>query len=155
MHAIDLMVVVFLVLLNGFFAMAELAIVSSRTSGLRQLAADGGWGAQEALALTVDPTRFLATVQIGMTLVAILNGAFTDAAFGDPIETWLSLSSGISLRQDLRDRYCRHRSRLPDAGCRRTRPQADRAEISGNNRLPACTTTHPCDQSHRPIGVVS
>ena len=96
MHAIDLMVVVFLVLLNGFFAMAELAIVSSRTSGLRQLAADGGWGAQEALALTVDPTRFLATVQIGMTLVAILNGAFTDAAFGDPIETWLKIYPAVS-----------------------------------------------------------
>ncbi|MGA2398855.1 MAG: hemolysin family protein [Steroidobacteraceae bacterium] len=89
MHAADLLVVVFLILLNGLFAMTELAIVSSRPSRLRQLAADGRSGAEEALRLGADPTRFLATVQIGMTLIAILNGAFTAGAFGEPIENWL------------------------------------------------------------------
>jgi len=96
MHADDLLVVIFLVLLNGFFAMAELAIVSARPSGLRQLAADGRWGAQEASALAADPTHVLATVQVGMTLVAILNGAFTAAAFGDPIERWLKIYPAVS-----------------------------------------------------------
>jgi putative hemolysin len=96
MHAADLLVVVFLVLVNGFFAMAEMSLVSSRPGALRQLAADGRWGAPEALALTSDPTRFLATVQIGMTLVAILNGAFTGAAFGEPIEAWLKTYPAIS-----------------------------------------------------------
>ena len=63
---------------------------------MRQLAADGQRGAPEALALILDPSRVLATVQIGMTMVAILNGAFTGAAFGDPLETWLKSFPAVS-----------------------------------------------------------
>ena len=77
MVALEIIVVVLLVLLNGFLAMAELAIVSSRRSRLEQLAAKGHSGARAALDLADDPGRFLATVQVGLTSIGILAGAFS------------------------------------------------------------------------------
>ena len=71
-----------LVLLNGFFAMSELAIVSSRRGILKQRAENGSRGAAAALKLSDDPTRFLSTVQIGITLIGIVAGAVSGAAFG-------------------------------------------------------------------------
>jgi putative hemolysin len=74
-----------LVLLNGFFAMSELAIVSSRRGILKQRADSGSRGAAAALRLSDEPTRFLSTIQIGITLIGIIAGAVSAAAFGDEL----------------------------------------------------------------------
>ena len=76
-------VIVLLLLVNGFFAMAEIAIVSSRRSRLEQLA-DAAVPMPTALALAEDPGPFLAAVQMGMTLIGILAGALSAAALADP-----------------------------------------------------------------------
>jgi len=79
---VNLVIVLALILLNGLFALAELAVVSSRRARLQALADRGRSGAQSALALHADPGRFLSSVQIGITLVGIVNGAFSGEAFG-------------------------------------------------------------------------
>ncbi len=81
----EIAIVFFLVLLNGFFAMSELAIVSSRRARLKPLADRGHRGARRVLRLAEEPTRFLATVQIGITLVGIFAGAYSGAAFAAPL----------------------------------------------------------------------
>ncbi|RAI45171.1 hemolysin family protein [Rhodoplanes roseus] len=68
--------------LNGFFAMAELAVVSSRRIRLQQMAEEGRPGAAQALALADDPGRLLSAVQVGITLIGILSGAFGGATLG-------------------------------------------------------------------------
>ena len=82
-------IIAFLILLNGVFALSELAVVSSRRARLRVLAAAGRKGARRALALSSDPGRFLSTVQIGITLVGILAGAYSGATFGNDLAQWL------------------------------------------------------------------
>jgi putative hemolysin len=77
MPLVEILLVLGLVLLNGLLAMAEMAIVSARRAGLRQLAEQGHAGARAALRLQADPNRFLSTVQAGITLVGVLNGAFS------------------------------------------------------------------------------
>lgn len=76
----DILLVLVLVLLNGVFAMSEIAIVSSRRVRLLQMAEDGRTGAQYALQLAAEPTRFLSSVQVGITSIGILNGAIGEAA---------------------------------------------------------------------------
>jgi putative hemolysin len=71
----EIFVVILLILLNGFFAMSELAIVSARRARLKPLADAGHKGARKAIELGEDPTLFLSTVQIGITLVGIVAGA--------------------------------------------------------------------------------
>ncbi len=78
----DLLIVFALIVLNGLLAMSELAIISSRTIRLKARAEQGSRGAKTALALANDPGRFLSTVQIGITLVGILSGAFSGATLG-------------------------------------------------------------------------
>ena len=80
----DLIIIAGLILLNGIFAMSELAIVSARTGKLRAAAAGGSAGARTAIELAEDPGRFLSTVQIGITLVAIISGAYSGASLGGP-----------------------------------------------------------------------
>ena len=82
---IDVAVIAGLVVLNGLFAMSELAIISSRPARLRGAAERGSRGAAMALALTEDPGRFLSTVQTGITLISIVAGAFSGASLGAPI----------------------------------------------------------------------
>ena len=77
---IDLLLVFVLILLNGLFAMSEIAIVSSRRARLVQMADEGSSGAQRALQLSAEPTRFLSSVQVGITSIGILNGAIGEAA---------------------------------------------------------------------------
>ncbi|MDI5921590.1 hemolysin family protein [Halomonas sp. LR5S13] len=79
---LDTLIVLALILLNGLLAMSELAIVSSRPTRLKTRAAGGSRGARIALALSEDPGRFLSTVQIGITLVGVLSGAFSGATLG-------------------------------------------------------------------------
>ena len=89
MAALDLAILLLLILLNGVFAMSELAIVSSRTSRLQTRADEGSSGAKAALALAEDPTRILSTVQIGITLIGIVTGYFGGARLSGPLATLL------------------------------------------------------------------
>jgi putative hemolysin len=79
--AIDLLLVTLLILLNGLLAMSELAVVSSRRARLVQMAESGRAGARHALQLASSPTRFLSSVQVGITSIGILSGAIGEAAF--------------------------------------------------------------------------
>jgi putative hemolysin len=83
----EIVVVLLLILLNGFFAMSELAIVSSRRARLKLLADRGHRGARRALRLVENPTQFLATVQVGITLVGIVAGAYSGATLSAPLAT--------------------------------------------------------------------
>jgi len=78
----DFAVAIALILLNGVFSLSELAIVSVRKARLKILADQGRTGAKAALALADDPGRFLSTIQIGITLIGIVAGAYSGAAFG-------------------------------------------------------------------------
>jgi putative hemolysin len=81
----DIVLIVALIALNGVFAMSELAIVSSREARLRAMAKSGSAGAKAALQLAADPSRFLSTVQIGITLIGILAGAYSGSTLGGPL----------------------------------------------------------------------
>ena len=72
-------------MLNGLFSMSELAIVSARPAKLRVAAEKGSQGARVALALTADPGKLLSTVQIGITLIALVTGAFSEGALSGPV----------------------------------------------------------------------
>ncbi len=85
----DLLLIVVLILLNGVFAMSEIAVVSSRKARLQNLSDDGSLGAEAALKLHQEPSSFLSTIQVGITLVGILNGAVGEAAVADPLAAWL------------------------------------------------------------------
>jgi putative hemolysin len=85
MPLFDIAVLLGLVLLNGFFAMSELAVVSSRRPRLKMLADSGNAGAERAIKLADDPSSFLSSVQIGITLIAILTGVVGEASFADPL----------------------------------------------------------------------
>ena len=96
---LDLVIILELVLVNGLFAMSELAIVSARRPRLEALAARGKTGAQVALDLSADPGRFLSTVQIGITLIGILAGAYSGASLGHPTAErllWLGLDQELT-----------------------------------------------------------
>ena len=86
MLILELIVVLALFMLNGFFAMAEFAIVSSRRSHLARLLKEGRPGAEAALALVDDPARMLAAVQIGFTTSAMLAGIFSGATLAERLE---------------------------------------------------------------------
>ncbi|KAB0675813.1 hemolysin family protein [Aureimonas leprariae] len=85
MLLLNALIVFFLVILNGFFAMSELALVSAKRSRLQQLAEEGSRRARSALKLTEDPTAFLSTVQVGITLVGIIAGAYGGSVFSEPL----------------------------------------------------------------------
>ncbi|MCK9532916.1 MAG: hemolysin family protein [Gammaproteobacteria bacterium] len=85
MPVFELIVVALLILLNGFFAMAELAVISSRRARLQAMADEGSRGARAALELLDDSGRFLSSVQIGITLVGILAGAYGGASLAAPL----------------------------------------------------------------------
>ena len=80
----DLFIIGGLILLNAVFAMSELAIVSARPARLRTAADKGNRGAAAALALAGDPGKFLSTVQVGITLISIVAGAYSGASLGGP-----------------------------------------------------------------------
>lgn len=99
---IEIAIVVFLTLLNGLLAMSELAIVSARPARLKVLAERGDQGAKTALKLAEDPGRFLSSVQIGITLVGVLSGAFSGATLGARLANVLpSWGVPVSLAQPL------------------------------------------------------
>src|ERR1700761_1372458 len=92
MLSVELSIIVVLIVVNGLLSMSELAIVSSR---LAMLAEKGVVGARRALTLASDPGKFLSTVQIGITLVGVLSGAFSGATLGQRLTAWL-IEQGLS-----------------------------------------------------------
>lgn len=89
MLAIELGIVTVLIIVNGLLSMSELAIVSSRPARLAALAEKGVSGSRRALVLASDPGKFLSTVQIGITLIGVLSGAFSGATLGLRLTAWL------------------------------------------------------------------
>lgn len=81
----DFAIIVALVVLNGVFAMSELAIVSAKSSTLEMRAEAGSVSARVALSLAAEPGKFLSTVQIGITLIGIIAGAYSGASLGGPV----------------------------------------------------------------------
>jgi putative hemolysin len=82
-------ILLLLVVVNGLLALSEIAVVSAKKVRLRQDAENGSTSAAAALALAEDPTRFLSTVQVGITLVSVLSGVFGEAALSDDVRGWL------------------------------------------------------------------
>ncbi len=87
----DFLLIALLTLLNGVFAMSELALASSRRARLVNMAADGDKGAAAALVLLENPTQFLSSVQVGITSIGMLNGIIGEAAFSDDLAQWLAV----------------------------------------------------------------
>jgi putative hemolysin len=85
----EIIIVVVLILVNGALAMSELAVVSARPARLKVMADQGNKGAATAIKLAEDPGKFLSSVQIGITLVGILSGAFSGATLGLRLTDWL------------------------------------------------------------------
>lgn len=86
----ELALLIFLILLNGLFAMSEMALASSRKARLQVLTETGDEGAKVAMDLHDNPTQFLSTVQIGITSIGVLNGIVGEAAFSAPLAEWLN-----------------------------------------------------------------
>jgi len=86
---LEIAVILLLVFCNGLLAMAELAVIASRRARLQELAEGGTWGARAALRLAEEPTQFLATVQIGITLVAVVAGAYAGVTIGEQLAQYL------------------------------------------------------------------
>lgn len=85
----DMLIVMSLILINGLFAMSEVALLTARRSRLESLAQGGDKLAVAAVKLSADPTRFLSTIQIGITSIGLLNGIFGEAVFAAPLSLWL------------------------------------------------------------------
>src|SRR3990167_2089328 len=85
----DLALLIFLVLINGIFAMSEMSLAASRKARLQVMAETGDSGAVAAMVLHDNPTQFLSTVQIGITSIGVLNGIVGEAAFSPPLADWL------------------------------------------------------------------
>ncbi len=93
----DVAVLILLILFNGVFAMSEIALVTARKARLQKRIDEGDAAAIAAARLGEDPTRFLSTIQIGITSIGVLNGIVGQAAFAEPFALWLA-TLGISSR---------------------------------------------------------
>lgn len=85
----DILFVLVLILINGVFALSEIAIISSKRVRLAQMADGGSAGARQAMTLASEPTRFLSSVQVGITSIGILNGAIGEATIAGPLRSGL------------------------------------------------------------------
>src|SRR6185436_18019885 len=94
----DVALLAFLILLNGLFAMSEMALSASRKARLQVMIEAGESGAQAAMDLHDNPTKFLSVVQIGITSIGVLNGIVGDAAFSEPFSHWLSVTFSLPHR---------------------------------------------------------
>ncbi|MDB5957915.1 hemolysin family protein [Ramlibacter sp.] len=92
----DFLLIAFLTLVNGLFAMSEMALASTRRGRLAAMAEDGDRGAQTAIKLMDQPTQFLSTVQVGITSIGVINGIIGEAAFSSGVAQWLH---GLGLSQ--------------------------------------------------------
>ena len=91
----DVALLFFLIVLNALFAMSEMALTASRKARLQVMVETGDAGAVAAMELHEDPTKFLSTVQIGITSIGVLNGIVGDAAFSEPFSQWLQHTVGL------------------------------------------------------------
>lgn len=94
--AIEIFLIFLLLIINGLFSMSEIAVVSARRVRLQKRAAEGDPGAQTAIELAAEPDRFLSTVQIGITLVGVLSGAFGGAAISARLVPYVQQISFLS-----------------------------------------------------------
>ena len=92
----EVLLIFVLLIINGIFSMSELSVVSARRIRLRQQAENGNKGAKAALELAESPSNFLSTVQIGITMVGILSGAFGGATIAQAIAEWLNTFPSIA-----------------------------------------------------------
>jgi len=90
MIALHITALFLMVLANALLVLIEIAVVSARSSLLRQMEQEGKWGATRAIAILEDPNVFLSTAQIGITLVGVLSGAYGGATLAEPLEAFLS-----------------------------------------------------------------
>jgi putative hemolysin len=97
----DVSLLVFLILLNGAFAMSEMALTASRKARLQVMVEAEEAGAQAAMDLHENPTKYLSTVQIGITSIGVLNGIVGDAAFSQPLADWLASTFQLHARASL------------------------------------------------------
>lgn len=86
----EVFILIALIVLNGLFAMSEIALVTARKARLQKLIDEGDSAAAAAVKLGEDPTRFLSTIQIGITSIGVLNGIVGEAALAQPLAAWLS-----------------------------------------------------------------
>jgi putative hemolysin len=93
----DVLIILALILLNGVFSMSELALVSAKRVRLEKLAMDGSRGARTALELAHEPSNFLSTVQVGITLISIFNGAFGEASLADKLTPYFQTVPGLAM----------------------------------------------------------
>ena len=94
----DVTLLIFLILLNGIFAMSEMALTASRKARLQVMVESREPGAQAAMDLHENPTKFLSTVQIGITSIGVLNGIVGEAAFSQPLGHWLVQTFGFAAK---------------------------------------------------------
>lgn len=92
----EIPILIALILFNGVFAMSEIALVTARKARLQKLIDEGDTAAAAALKLGEDPTRFLSTIQIGITSIGVLSGIFGEAALAGPFSDWLE-TFGLSM----------------------------------------------------------
>ncbi|WP_439687933.1 Hemolysin-related protein [Cupriavidus oxalaticus] len=92
----EIAILLALILLNGVFAMSEIALVTARKARLQRQIENGDRGAIEAVKLGEDPTRFLSTVQIGITSIGVLNGVVGESTLAQPFGDWLHSSIGMA-----------------------------------------------------------
>ena len=102
-----------LIVLNGLFAMSEISLVTARRARMQKLVDEGDGAAAAAVKLGEDPTRFLSTIQIGITSIGVLNGIVGEAALAAPLATWLE---AIGLHQPYDDSISTPAQ--PGCGCR-------------------------------------
>src|SRR3954462_4231693 len=93
----EILLIALFTVLNGVFAMSEMALASSRKARLATMAESGDTGAAAALRLMEQPTRFLSTVQVGITSIGVLNGIIGEAAFSAALANWLQ-GLGVAVR---------------------------------------------------------
>lgn len=100
----EIAIVFALILCNGLFAMSEIAMVTARRARLQQLAEEGDGAARAALEIARDPTRFLSTIQIGITSIGVMTGIFGEEALARPLAAWLQqfetiapIATGLSI----------------------------------------------------------
>ena len=94
----EVALLVFLIALNGLFAMSEMALTASRKARLQVMLEAGEPGVEAAMELHDNPTKFLSTVQVGITSIPLLNGIIGEAAFSEPLSKWLLLQIPITER---------------------------------------------------------
>jgi len=94
---VDIFIILGLILVNGIFAMSEIAVVTSKRIRLQKLSENGSRGAQAALDLSDSPSRFLSTIQVGITLIGIFNGAFGEASLVERLTPEVALIPVISV----------------------------------------------------------